>query len=207
MGPPEMGPAVPQPGPVGGLPPEAAAPIVLPPPGQPPIPPMPPTPLPNPAPGRPSQAAIETAASVMEKALEIVVDDEHSSEAVKMAIKDTLLPGRGCCRVRWKPQMKQVPLPGGPLPDGTAPTEEIKVWEEVDDEYVYWEDLLVDPVRAAADMNWIAFRHLFTQPRPRTRIRGLARIRAAGRCRAAGASCSSGPTRAPRRARPAAAAA
>jgi hypothetical protein len=46
---------------------------------------------------------------------------------------------------------------------GEPQTEERKVWEEVDDEYVYWEDLLVDPVRAAPDMNWIAFRHLFTR--------------------------------------------
>ena len=69
-----------------------------------PLPPMGPPPL------SPQQMAIETAASVMEKALEIVSDDEHSHEATKMAIKDVLLPGRGICRVRWKPQMKQVPV-------------------------------------------------------------------------------------------------
>jgi hypothetical protein len=40
--------------------------------------------------------------------------------------------------------------------------EQIKVWEQVNDEYVYWEDLLMDPVRAPGDTEWIAFRHLFT---------------------------------------------
>jgi len=138
-----------------------------------------------PAPGRPAQADIETAASVMEKALEIVVEDEHSDEAIKMAIKDTLLPGRGCCRVRWKPEMQEVPvpdpvmggnlsLPGQPPPMGAeAPlTEEVKVWEMVGDEYVYWEDLLVDPVRAASDMEWIAFRHLFTKQALETEFAG-----------------------------------
>ena len=99
----------------------------------------------------PQQKAIETAASVMEKALEIVVDDEQSDESVKASIKDLLLPGRGTCRVRWKPEMQ--PDPAG---DG-----EIKVWEEVGDEYVYWEDILIDPVRAPGDTDWIAFRHLF----------------------------------------------
>jgi hypothetical protein len=128
-------------------------------------------------PAGPEQKDIETAAAVIEKALEIVVDDEHSHEAIKTAIKDVLLPGRGVCRVRWKPQMQKVQLPGGPLPglDGAAPiapTTERKVWEEVDDEYVFWEDLLVDPVRQAREMDWIAFRHLFTEQALRTEFQG-----------------------------------
>ncbi|WP_287139004.1 hypothetical protein [Mesorhizobium sp.] len=148
-------------GPQQGPPP--GAPIVVPPQSPPPMP------GPQPAPGRPAQRDIETAASVIQKALEIVVEDEHSNEAIKMAIKDVLLPGRGCCRVRWKPQMAEQPVMAGdgatplPGPAGPPPMQEIKVWEEVDDEYVYWEDLLVDPVRAVADMDWIAFRHLFTK--------------------------------------------
>lgn len=179
------GPAVLPPGiggpPIAGMPPGVAGPAapslagpggaqpIIVPPDVGMIPPAPPMPPPMPPP-QPQQSIIDTAASVMEKALEIVVDDEHSHEAVKSAIKDVLLPGRGCCRVRWKPQMKTVPVLAG---DGTTPltnpdtgepqTQEIKVWEEVDDEYVYWEDLLVDPVRATADMSWIAFRHLFTK--------------------------------------------
>jgi hypothetical protein len=172
-GPPPMGPP---PGPPLG------APIVMPPmapPGAPamPSPPMgmvgpPPPPMPPPPPPGPVQSDIDTAASVMEKALEIVLDDEHSDEAVKMAIKDVLLPGRGIVRVRWKPQMKQMPVMAGdgttPLPappqmgdNGGPPMEDVKVWEEVDDEYVYWEDFLCDPVRSTSDMSWIAFRHLF----------------------------------------------
>lgn len=156
----------------------SASPLAMgPPPGMMPMGP-PPMLMPPPSKG-PAQADVETAASVMEKALEIVVDDEHSHEAVKMAIKDVLLPGRGVCRVRWKPQLKTEPVMAGdgvtPLPNpetGEPQTQEIKVWEEVDDEYVYWEDLLVDPVRAVADMNWIAFRHLFTQKDLETEFAG-----------------------------------
>ena len=141
------------------------------PPAAPPMPPtMPPAAPANPQVG-PPQKDIDTAASIMEKALEIVVDEEHSHEAIKMAIKDVLLPGRGVCRVRWRPTMESVPVMAAdgvtPLPgvghNGGPLMEERKVWEVVDDEYVYWEDLLVDPVRAASDMNWIAFRHLFTK--------------------------------------------
>src|SRR5262245_39350812 len=121
---------------------------------------------------RPEQRDIETAAAVIEKALEIVVDDEHSHEAVKTSIKDVLLPGRGTCRVRWNPQMQTNTLPGGPLPDGTTPTEEVKVWETVDDEYVYWEDALFDPVRQSKDCDWIGFRHLFTEQSLRAEFAG-----------------------------------
>lgn len=134
---------------------------------------------PQPAPGRPAQKDIETAASVMQKALEIVTNDEHSNEAIKMAIKDTLLPGRGVARVRWRPQMKEQPVLAGdgltplPHPDtGEPQVEQVKVWEQVNDEYVYWEDLLVDPVRASADMDWIAFRHLFTKKALETEFGG-----------------------------------
>jgi hypothetical protein len=135
--------------------------------------------MPPPPPPGPAQKDIETAASIMEKALEIVMDDEHSDEAVKMAIKDVLLPGRGLCRVRWKPTMKEQPVLAGdgvtplPHPDtGEPQTQEVKVWEEVDDEYVYWEDFLCDPVRSTADMSWIAFRHLFAQKELDTEFAG-----------------------------------
>jgi len=106
----------------------------------------------------------------MEKALEIVVSDEASHEAVKCAVRDMLLPGRGVCRVRWKPVLKPVPVDdpvmGGQLAHpvtGEPQTREVKVWETVDDEYVFWEDLLIDPVRQHSDVSWIAFRHLFDQ--------------------------------------------
>ena len=87
----------------------------------------------------------------MEKALEIVLDDEASHEAVKAAVRDMLLPGRGICRVRWKPVLKQVPVEdpvmGGPLQNpltGEPQMKDAKVWETVDDEYVFWEDILLD---------------------------------------------------------------
>jgi len=118
--------------------------------------------------GMPAQQDIETAASVMEKALEIVLDDDVSHEAIRAAVKDVLLPGRGTCRVRWKPVIESQPIPdpvmGGDLalPGGTEPlTEDVKIWETVNDEYVYWEDILFDPVRQFADGVWLAFRHLF----------------------------------------------
>src|SRR5262245_10067813 len=152
-------PSVPSPGlpPIGGPPPMAGMA------GPPSLAPGGPPPGSVPAPGRPDQRDVETAAAVMENALQIVLDDDQSNEAIKMAIKDVLLAGRGVCRVRWSPQMQAQPMPGGPLPDGTAPTQDVKIWEEVNDEYVYWQDLLIDPTRSTADVDWVAFRHLFTR--------------------------------------------
>ena len=85
----------PPPGMPGGTP----TPPVITPPTQPVGPQTVPQPAP-PAPGMPRQQDIDTAAAVMEKALEIVVADEASHEAVKAAVRDMLLPGRGICRVR-----------------------------------------------------------------------------------------------------------
>ena len=135
--------------------------------------PGPPTPTPlamgglqpaAPPPGMPVQKDIETAAAVMEATLEIVLDDNASHEAVKAAVKDLLLPGRGTVRVRWHPEMQDA-APGNedPSRDPSLPPEQIKVWETVQDEYVYWEDILFDPVRQFADTQWVAFRHLFTE--------------------------------------------
>ena len=70
-----------------------------------------PTPL-----GMPEQNDIETAAAVMEKALEIVVCDESLPRGGEGAVRDMLLPGRGVCRVRWKPVLKD--SPGGRPRDG-----------------------------------------------------------------------------------------
>ena len=174
-----MGAGVPPPPPASPptMPEAGGAPVIpFPPqPGMPPAPPlgiMPPQPLPMPD-GMPAQQDIETAAAVMEKALEIVLDDDESFEATKAAVKDVLLPGRGTVRVRWKPQLQEQNIPdpvmGGDLtlpgaPIGAPPlTEMVKVWETVNDEYVYWEDVLYDPVRQFADGAWIAYRHLFDE--------------------------------------------
>jgi|GEM_PF-2969755 len=175
-GPPGVGASPPPPMPEGGgAPPLAPPPGMLPgsptisPPQQPMGPGTVPQPAP-PAPGMPKQQDIDTAAAVMEKALEIVVDDERSHEAVKAAVRDMLLPGRGICRVRWKPVIKKVPVEdpvmGGPLTDpatGEPQMKDAKVWETVDDEYVFWEDILIDPVRQHGDVEWVAFRHLFAE--------------------------------------------
>jgi len=161
-------------GPVPGTPVTPTPPPAPAPPGEPQFQDMLPPQLAPMPPGMPSQEDIDTAASVMEKALEIVLDDDVSHEAVRAAVKDVLLPGRGICRVRWKPQLESQPvedpvmggaltLPGEPPEElgGEPLTQDVKVWETVNDEYVYWEDILFDPVRQFADGSWIGFRHLF----------------------------------------------
>ena len=111
IGPPGL-PAGPPPGeaPGGALPPEMM--------GMPPPPMM----MEIPPPG-PRTEDIDTAASVIEKALEIVVQDEASHEAIRTAIKDVLLPGRGICRVRWNPKLMDQPVPPPEPPPMPPPME------------------------------------------------------------------------------------
>ena len=105
------------------MPPMGMAPGMPPlgPPGMPPMAPPPPQMMEIRPPG-PKMEDIDTAASVMEKALEIVSQDEASHEAVKTAIKDVLLPGRGVCRVRWNPKLvEQAPAEPVPPPPPMPP--------------------------------------------------------------------------------------
>ena len=82
----------------------------------------------------------------------------------------------------------------------------VKVWEEVGDEYVYWEDFLVDPVRAAADMRLDRLPASVHQAGSWTReFAGLAGIRRAEGRQASVGDLLNGPTRAPPRSRSAAA--
>ena len=182
-GPPEMAPPG-LPPPEGALPPEGMDT------GMPMAGPPPPQPMLEEVPPGPRAEDIDTAASVVEKALEIVVQEESSHEAVKTAIKDVLLPGRGVCRVRWNPKLLDVPqldpMSDQPLLDdaGAPQVETQKIWETTDVEYVYWEDFLCDPVRQSVDMKWIAFRHLFTGPELISEFQGspeFDRIVAAGK--------------------------
>jgi len=108
--PPGMAPPAPMgapPGPPGGMPPMGPPPMIQAP----------------PPPGSPKPEDIDTAAAVMEKALEIVVQEEASHEAIRTAIKDVLLPGRGICRVRWNPRLieQSATTFDGPSPAAVAP--------------------------------------------------------------------------------------
>ena len=102
--------------------------------------------------GSTGQGDIETAAAIMEKALEIVLDDEHSTKRSRWPSRTCCCPAAasaGCAgSPKWPRSRSADPVMGGPLalPDGTPPdASEVKVWEQVGDEYVYWEDFLVRP--------------------------------------------------------------
>ena len=152
-----------------------------PPPPEPPPPrPGPPSPAPiamgglqpaMPPPGMPAQQDIETAAAVMEKALEIVARRRRLPRG-----RQGRRQGHAAPRPRHLPRPLEAASRRSPSqtrswaetrfrdPDLPSPHRgQIKIWETVNDEYVYWEDILFDPVRQFADGKWVAFRHLFDE--------------------------------------------
>ena len=87
-------------------------------------------------------------------------------------------------------------MPALPQPDYQPDV--VKVWETVNDEYVYWEDILIDPVRQFGDTQWVAFRHLFTEKQLLSEFddsEKLQRLKSKNRME----DSSSGPRRAPPR--------
>ena len=114
------------------------------------------------------------AARVLERALEVCIDNYDFDAEIKAAVEDKLLPGRGVCRVRYEPKFKQVPVPlptdemGMPVvPDGEEPVmvqgvaccmEDRKVYEEAKVEYHYWKDFRHGAGRKWRQVPWVGFR-------------------------------------------------
>jgi hypothetical protein len=126
---------------------------------------------------------------VLQRALKIVQEDGGFDEAMEDANLDHLLPGRGVIRVRWLPEMEtqkekiptqmdilqemdgsqrpiapegaQIGEDGQPFFEGED--EQVKVFEEIQFEYVHWDSFRRGPGRRWRDVNWIAFEHLMTK--------------------------------------------
>lgn len=100
------------------------------------------------------------AASVMQKAIKTVLDNTDINSTAKAAIQDQMLPGRGVIRIRYEPILKEIEAVNE---QGETTLQDVKVWESVEPEHVYWENITYEPRRRWEDVNWIAFRHLFTK--------------------------------------------
>lgn len=100
-----------------------------------------------------SEELAKQCASLLQKTLSAVMDGVDFDTEMRAAILDEMLPGRGVVRVRYLPFLET---------DPETQIEE-KVWESIEPEHVFWENLLIEPVRRWKDVNWIAFKHLFTK--------------------------------------------
>jgi hypothetical protein len=100
------------------------------------------------------------AAQALDRAINYHIDQTQFSSAMRRAVFDAILPGRGTVRVRYKPEYGP-PMPGV-VDDKGQPVKPV-VYEEAATDYVHWSDFLTAPCRIWEDCRWISFRALMTK--------------------------------------------
>ncbi len=95
--------------------------------------------------------AARCAAEILERALQYEIDHYPDfDEAMRNAVQDRLLPGRGVAWVRY--EQKEIAVA-----EGAEPSQyEVKDCSAVD--YVYWEDFRCSPARVWGEVTWVARR-------------------------------------------------
>ena len=95
--------------------------------------------------------AARCAAEILERALQYEIDHYPDfDEAMRNAVQDRLLPGRGVAWVRYEQREIAVVEGGEPSPY------DVKDCSAVD--YVYWEDFRCSPARVWGEVTWVARR-------------------------------------------------
>lgn len=113
------------------------------------------------------------AATILQRALQYEIDcNLELHQAVKSAVLDRLLPGRGVVWVRYEAEFEEQSVET-PV-EGTMETKSETV-EEITDErsvvdYVYWKDFRHGPGRVWADVPWVARRLMFTKEKLQSRF-------------------------------------
>jgi len=101
------------------------------------------------------------AAQLMERNIAYCMEIENHEfdDAMKSAVEDFLLSGRGQVRVVYNAEFDEVEEPVGREADGSLMMEsrEVKAYEEAYIEYVYWKDFLHSEGRCWNEVWWVAF--------------------------------------------------
>lgn len=95
--------------------------------------------------------AARCAAEILERALQYEIDHYPDfDEAMRNAVQDRLLPGRGVAWVRY--EQREIAVVEGGMPSPY----DVKDCSAVD--YVYWEDFRCSPARVWGEVTWVARR-------------------------------------------------
>lgn len=86
---------------------------------------------------------------------DVELTTDSYQDSLRNALDDFLIPGLGCCRVRYDAQF-------GP---GNVLTK-----ENVEFEYVHWKDVLWSPARVWKETRWVAFRTYLSEDRAEKRF-------------------------------------
>jgi len=101
------------------------------------------------------------AAETMERLLNLDVQQNGSEydSVLRSALFDRLVPGLGCARVRYEPQIETAPDGALSVSSESAPIE-----------YYFWGDVLWSWARNFSEVRWIAFRNYLTKDEVRSRF-------------------------------------
>lgn len=107
--------------------------------------------------------AARCAAEILERALQYEIDHYPDfDEAMRNAVQDRLLPGRGVAWVRY--EQREIAVVEGAPPSSY----EVKDCSAVD--YVYWEDFRCSPARVWGEVTWVARRVYMSRPEVKARF-------------------------------------
>lgn len=90
------------------------------------------------------------AADIFQRLLnnDIALTTDSFQDSLRSALDDFLIPGLGCCRVRY---------------DVSLTKENVVQSETTEFEYIYWKDILWSPSRTWKEVRWLAFRTYVTR--------------------------------------------
>ncbi len=93
-------------------------------------------------------------AQVLERCISYAVDTTSFDDTMKASVFDAVVPGRGICRVQYRPVM------GDPDPmTGAQPV----VYQEIYLQHIPWKDYRRGPAQSRDGLPWEAFRHKMTR--------------------------------------------
>ncbi len=111
---------------------------------------------------------IRASSQVLERALQVNLDLCDFDLVMRACVQDLLLAGRAVARVRYVPELLEVPQEPEQQNDFS---EEIQFMaEKVVCDYVHWQDFLHAPARRWADVSWVAFRNYLSRDELRSRF-------------------------------------
>jgi hypothetical protein len=97
------------------------------------------------------------ASEILERLLnnDIELSTDSFIDSLRNALDDFLIPGLGCCRVRYEAKIG---------------TDDTLVSETAPIEYVHWKDVLWSPARTWTEVRWVAFRTYLSEEKAEKRF-------------------------------------
>jgi hypothetical protein len=104
------------------------------------------------------------ASTILERCLNYEIEQyEDYDSAIRNALDDRLLPGRGVAWIRYEPYTREIPEESESEEGEPQITDDVESYEEIYHEttpvdYVYWQDFICDPARTWEEVRWVGRR-------------------------------------------------